>query len=213
MNLADKLARTAEAYPEKVAVRLDDDALQYRDLADGAARVTTWLNSLGVQPGERVGIMLPNLPQFPIIYYGILWAGGVVVPMNPLFKSQEIAFTLKDSEAKVLFAWDGVATEAGKGASDAGATFISVGAATFGAQVAEHPPAALTAREAQATAVVLYTSEGHRVHNVASCNRSTTPGQDVAPDKSRQAFPRPTSRPDQTSPGVRAGRRSLVGGV
>ncbi len=158
MNLAQKLVRTAETHPDKAAVRLDEYALPFGALADNAARVATWLRSLGVQPGERVGIMLPNLPQFPIIYYGILWAGGVVVPMNPLFKSREIAFALGDSDAKVLFGWDGVADEAGKGASAARATFIPVAPATFVAQAAEHRPAVLTDREAHATAVILYTS-------------------------------------------------------
>jgi long-chain acyl-CoA synthetase len=158
MNLADKLVRTAQSHPDRAAVRLDDYQLSYRALADGAARVAGWLRSLGVQPGERVGLTLPNLPQFPVIYYGILWAGAVVVPMNPLFKSREIAFALRDSEARVLFAWDGVADEAGKGASEAGVSFISVSPVTFGAQLAEHQPIELTDREAQSTAVVLYTS-------------------------------------------------------
>lgn len=50
--------------------------------------------------------MLPNLPQ--VIYYGILWAGGAAVPLNPLFKAREVAHALDDSGAKVLFAWDGL---------------------------------------------------------------------------------------------------------
>jgi acyl-CoA synthetase (AMP-forming)/AMP-acid ligase II len=49
---------------------------------------------VGVQPGDRVAVTLPNIPQMPIIYYGILWAGGVVVPINPLYKSREFAFVL-----------------------------------------------------------------------------------------------------------------------
>src|SRR5664280_1419139 len=159
MNLSDKLVRTAEAHPGKAAVLLEDHELPYRDLADAAARVAGWLRSLGVQPGERVGIMLPNVPQFPIVYYGILWAGAVVVPMNPLFKSREISFTLTDSQAKVLFAWEGtVADEARTSASAAGAKLIPVGPGTFEAELAAHQPTALSDREAQATAVVLYTS-------------------------------------------------------
>ena len=56
---------------------------------------------------DRVGIMLPNLTAFPAIHYGVLRAGGVVVPMNPLLKSREVAFYVGDSGARVLLAFSG----------------------------------------------------------------------------------------------------------
>mgnify|MGYP000252371345 CR=1 FL=1 len=84
--------------------KLDDAELSYSVLANAASRVAGWLRELGVAPGDRVGVTLPNIPQMPIIYYGILWAGGVVVPMNPLYKSREFAFVLSDADAKVFFA-------------------------------------------------------------------------------------------------------------
>ena len=70
--------------------------------------------------------MLPNVPEFPIAYYGVLRAGGVVVPMNVLLKRREIAFYLEDSGAKLLLAWHGFCDEARDGAADAGAELIEV---------------------------------------------------------------------------------------
>ena len=58
------------------------------------------LRDRGLEPGDRVGIMLPNVPEFAIAYYGVLRAGGVVVPMNVLLKQREVAFYLGDSEAQ-----------------------------------------------------------------------------------------------------------------
>ncbi|MEJ2359603.1 MAG: long-chain fatty acid--CoA ligase, partial [Deinococcales bacterium] len=158
MNLAQNLRASAEAYPTHTAVKLDDAEVSYAVLADAASRVAGWLRELGVEPGDRVGVTLPNIPQMPIIYYGILWAGGVVVPMNPLYKSREFGYALSDSGAKALFAWDGVAAEAEKGAADAGAAFVSVSAAEFVAEVMTHEPAPFTDRADADTAVILYTS-------------------------------------------------------
>ena len=158
MNLASNLARTAESTPAAPAITFDETVVPYGMLAQGAARVAGWLQDLGVQPGDRVAVSMPNIPHMPIVYYGILWAGGVVVPMNPLYKSREVAFVLSDSGARALFAWDGVAEEAGKGAAEAGAEFISVIPAEFLGQVMAHEPVALVERDDEDTAVVLYTS-------------------------------------------------------
>ena len=70
--------------------------------------------------------MLPNVPYFAVVYYGILRAGGVVVPMNVLLKGREVAFYLKDSGAKILFAWHGFGEAAATGGEEAGAEVISV---------------------------------------------------------------------------------------
>lgn len=158
MNLASNLARSAQADPAKAAIIFDDTVIPYGMLAQGAARVAGWLQELGVQPGDRVAVSMPNIPHMPIVYYGILWAGGVVVPMNPLYKSREVGYVLADSESRALFAWDGVAEEAGKGAAEAGSEFISVAPAEFLGQVMAHEPVALVERDDRDTAVVLYTS-------------------------------------------------------
>jgi long-chain acyl-CoA synthetase len=103
--------------------------------------------------------MLPNVPEFPVAYYGVLRAGGVVVPMNVLLKEREIAFYLEDSGAKLLLAWHGFAEEARAGAEEAGAELIEVEPASFAAALARHEPAHdLAATADDDTAVILYTS-------------------------------------------------------
>ena len=158
MNLAQNLVRTADASPDQIAVKLDDNLVPYGVLADAAARVAGWLGELGVRPGDRVGVSLPNIPQMPIVYYGILWAGGVVVPMNPLYKSREFAYVLSDADAKAFFAWDGVGEEAAKGAGDAGVAHVSVSATEFVPELMTHEPGAFVERDDSDTAIVLYTS-------------------------------------------------------
>jgi long-chain acyl-CoA synthetase len=158
MNLADGLLRNSKLYPDKTAVKLGDSELSYSALADAAARVGSLLQSQGVQPGDRIGVLLPNVPQMPMVYYGILWAGGVVVPMNPLYKSREISYVLSDSGAKAIFAWEPIAEEARAGAEEVGADFIAVGPADFSELLKQHEPAAFTERDEQDTAVILYTS-------------------------------------------------------
>jgi acyl-CoA synthetase (AMP-forming)/AMP-acid ligase II len=98
-NLATNLRDAAGQYPERDAVRLDVTVLTYADVDDRTARVAGWLRGRGMQAGDRVGIMLPNVLAFPLLYYGTLRVGGVVVPMNPLLKAREVQHCLGDSEA------------------------------------------------------------------------------------------------------------------
>ncbi len=99
-SLAQLLTETASEHADRPALKLDDTVVNYAVLNEGATRIAGLLKEKGVQPGDRVGIMLPNVPYFGIVYYGILRAGGVVVPMNVLLKGREVAFYLKDSGAK-----------------------------------------------------------------------------------------------------------------
>jgi long-chain acyl-CoA synthetase len=103
--------------------------------------------------------MLPNVPYFAAIYYGVLRAGGTVVPMNPLLKGREVSFYLEDPGAKILFAWHDFAEAAEQGASDAGAELISVKPGEF-----EQLVGSAEAKDVMEdvspddTAVILYTS-------------------------------------------------------
>src|SRR5688500_13775470 len=106
-NFAQALSRAAEADPDHIAVKLDELARNYGALNHAASLAAGLLKSKGIEPGDRVGMQLPNVPYFPAIYYGALRIGAVVVPMNPLLKDREVAYHLKDSEAKLLFAWHG----------------------------------------------------------------------------------------------------------
>jgi long-chain acyl-CoA synthetase len=159
LNLASLLTESAERAPGDPAIRLGEVELSYGELDQRSARLASLLTEKGVEPGDRVGVMLPNVPDFPVAYYGVLRAGAVVVPMNVLLKRREIAFYLEDSGAKLLLAWHGFAEEARDGAADAGAELIEVEPAAFASMLAEHEPTpGLTDTDEDDTAVILYTS-------------------------------------------------------
>lgn len=105
LNLAHFLDVTAEKYPTTTAVILDEVKLSYAELAAYAKRVASLLQKKGVGPGDKVALMVPNTPHFPMIYYGILHAGATVVPVNVLYQHHEIEHYLRDSEATVFFAF------------------------------------------------------------------------------------------------------------
>ncbi|HEU0316250.1 MAG TPA: AMP-binding protein, partial [Solirubrobacteraceae bacterium] len=113
----------------------------------------------GVEPGDRVGLMLPNVPYFPVVYYGILRLGAIVVPMNVLLKRREVAFYLGDSGARTLFAWHGFAEDAEAGAAAAGTACTLVKPGEFEQLAfAAAPHDAVADVELDDTAVILYTS-------------------------------------------------------
>jgi long-chain acyl-CoA synthetase len=159
LNLASILTESAARAPEAAAVRLGEAGLSYAELDERSARLATLLREQGLEAGGRVGVMLPNVLEFPVAYYGVLRAGGVVVPMNVLLKRREIAFYLQDSGAELLLYWHGFGEEARAGAAEAGTEAIEVEPAAFAALLAEHEPSAdLAASEEEDTAVILYTS-------------------------------------------------------
>src|SRR5215211_7485656 len=158
-NLASILAESAEQGGERLAVKLDDAEVNYTVLNEGAKRVAGLLREKGVEEGDRVGIMLPNVPYFPSVYYGVLRAGGVVVPMNVLLKGREVEFYLQDPEAKLLFAWHDFGDAAEQGADAAGAECVLVKPGEFEQLVGgQDPLEELADRASVDTAVILYTS-------------------------------------------------------
>src|SRR5215203_2821830 len=158
-NLATILTGSAAEHGDKTAMRLDDSELSYKMLDGATAHVAGLLRGKGVEPGDRVGIMLPNVPYFPIVYYGILRAGAVVVPMNVLLKGREVGFYLKDPEAKLLFAWHDFADAAEAGAKETGVEVILVKPGEFEKLLGEATPVTeVCDRADDDTAVILYTS-------------------------------------------------------
>ncbi|MGB6454049.1 MAG: long-chain fatty acid--CoA ligase [Streptosporangiaceae bacterium] len=158
-NLASILDRSATAQPDRAAIRLDDLTVSYQQLSAAARRLANLLAAGGVEPGDRVGLMMPNIPAFPVAFYGALTAGAVVVPMNPLLKSREVAYYLGDSGARLLFAWRDFASEAAKGAAEVGAEVIQVDDADLSSALAGHRPDAVSATADDTDdAVILYTS-------------------------------------------------------
>ena len=159
-NLALNLTATAAEHPDEIAVKLDDAAFDYGLLDNASQRVSAMLKSKGVGPGDAVGIMLPNVPYFPAIYYGVLRAGGVVVPMNVLLKAREVGFYLSDPQVKVLFAWHDFMDAAQAGAKDAGdVEVVPVKPGEIEGLIFAHEPDPDVAdRAGDDTAVILYTS-------------------------------------------------------
>lgn len=102
MDLGRMLAQTAERFPDKTAIIFKDQKTSYSEFDQRANQVANALIALGVQPGDRVGLLIHNLPIFMEAYYGILKAGGAVVPMNVLYKPGEVEYILKDSGARAL---------------------------------------------------------------------------------------------------------------
>jgi long-chain acyl-CoA synthetase len=130
-NFAAELAAAAADAADRPAVRLDDITLTYAPLDAAAARAAGMLRAHGVGAGDRVGIQLPNVPYFPIVYYGALRLGAVLVPMNPLLKAREVAYHLSDSGARVLLAWHGFAEAARAGSEQARAECVVVAPGEF----------------------------------------------------------------------------------
>ena len=128
-HLVTNLVEAAREHGDRPAVKLDDAVLTYQDLLETARRVAGMLKQSGMQPGDRVGLVLPNVPAFPVLFYGSLMAGCVVVPMNPLLKDREIEYYLTDSGAKMVFASEGAGDAASTAAEATGVQMLLVGAA------------------------------------------------------------------------------------
>ncbi|HYH35284.1 MAG TPA: AMP-binding protein, partial [Nocardioides sp.] len=177
LNLASLLEDSAQQYGDREAVVLGDTRLTYAQVDGAANQVANVLVSLGIEPGDKVALSCPNLPYFPIVYYGILKAGATVVPLNVLLKGREVAYHLADSEARAYFCFEGTPELPIGRAGHEGFTrtegcehffVITVdpaaespieGADTLGRSMAGQPPTFDTvATDEDDTAVILYTS-------------------------------------------------------
>jgi long-chain acyl-CoA synthetase len=107
LNLSVLLEDSARRFPDRDALILGDERMSYADLDARSDQVANLLVSAGIEPGDKVALSCPNIPQFPVVYYGILKAGAVVVPLNVLLKEREIAYHLADSDATAYFCYDG----------------------------------------------------------------------------------------------------------
>ncbi|MEV4346483.1 long-chain fatty acid--CoA ligase [Actinoplanes sp. NPDC049596] len=159
LNLAVILRESAQSRPRAPAVMHDGGTITYAELDARSDAVAATLAARGIGPGTAVALQLPNIPAFPITYYGILKAGAVVVPMNVLLRAPEIAHQLRDSGARAFIAWAGVAAEAAKGAAEAGlpAPYV-VDGSTEELSVPVAEPFPVCPREPGDTAAIVYTS-------------------------------------------------------
>jgi long-chain acyl-CoA synthetase len=125
-NLAVMLRESAHRTPRATALILGADKTSYAELAELSDRVAASLTAAGLAAGDRVGLQLPNIPEFVNAYFGVLKAGGVVVPMNVLLKAPEIEFQLRDCGASALITYAPFLGEAAKAAEVAAVASLYV---------------------------------------------------------------------------------------
>src|SRR5690606_4791622 len=100
------LQRTATEFPDKISVHFQGKELTFRQVYEESLKLANYLVNLGIKKGDRIAIMLPNCPQGVIAYYGILFAGAIVVQTNPLYTERELEYHLNDSGSKAIITLD-----------------------------------------------------------------------------------------------------------
>ena len=119
-NLATMLRESATATPDKALLHVGDLSISYQQVDEISGRIASSLLALDLEPGDKVAVQLPNLPQFVFAYFAILKAGLVMVPLNPLLRLPEVDYHLRDSHARVLIAFAPMGEEAAKAAEAVG---------------------------------------------------------------------------------------------
>jgi long-chain acyl-CoA synthetase len=130
-NLSLHLVESADMYPDGPALRCDGATTTFSELADNAARFAAYLGDQGLSPGDRVAVMLTNRPEFAMVFYGVLHAGAVVVPIDPLRTAGEVEFFLTNTGARLLVFAPSCGAAATAGALAAGVPPIGVSEKTL----------------------------------------------------------------------------------
>jgi len=161
LNLGIILSASAEGSAEKVALRLEDVAITYAELHRAALGIAGGLRARGIQPGDKVSLLVPNVPEFTMAYFGILYAGATVVPINVLAAAPEVAYFLQDSQSRLLIVHPLFEKPGRAGAEEVGGPVVVAGGGGLDslAELAESEPAdGPHPTGADSTAVILYTS-------------------------------------------------------
>ncbi len=177
LNLSVLLEDSARRYPNNDAFVFMDTHVSYAKINAAANQIANGLKAMGIQKGDKIALSCLNLPYFPMIYFGILKAGGVVVPLSVLLKRDEVEYHLNDSDAKAYFCFLGAPGlpmleegYAGFQKADQCENFIVItakptdpspieGTKTMGMLMAGQSPQTETvATGAEDTAVIIYTS-------------------------------------------------------
>ncbi|MFI5914244.1 long-chain fatty acid--CoA ligase [Dactylosporangium sp. NPDC051541] len=153
LSLAAVLAESARKYPRKIAVVDGEQRVTYETLWREALTCAASLRERGVRPGDRVAVQIPNVVDFPRVYFGALALGAVVVPVHLLLTADEVAYTLRDSDARLLICHPSQAVTGQAAAELAGVPVIAP-ADLLGAE----PLPTYASRAPEDAAVVLYTS-------------------------------------------------------
>jgi long-chain acyl-CoA synthetase len=165
-NLSLILREAATATPERAVARFDGGSVSYAELDAQSDQVAAALSAAGVGAGDRVGLQLPNVAEFLVVYFALLKMGAVSVPMNVLLKAPETAHQLRDSGAVGLVSFAFFADEALKGAAEAGVDLVYLvgaedppgGARPYGELLGPSAGPVFVPKEPTDTAVIIYTS-------------------------------------------------------
>ena len=165
LSIASILAESAVRHADRTAVVFGDLRLTYAQLWGHALQWAAVLREKGIDRGDRVALLLPNTPHFPLAYFGALALGAVAVPVHALLKAEEIQYVLEDSGAKALVCAAPLLGEGAKGAELAGVPVLAV---TDGGDASHDrldtwalsatPIEAMVMTQPDDTAVILYTS-------------------------------------------------------
>ncbi len=164
LSLAAILSESALRYPDRDAVVMGPQRITYAGLWEESRRYAAVLRERGIGPGDRVALLVPNVPDFPRAYYAVLSLGAVVVPVHALLVAREIGFVLTDSQAALLIAAGPLLEQGVPGAQQAGVPVLALLGAPDGVPrldelaAAAEPIRTYVEREPQDEAVILYTS-------------------------------------------------------
>ena len=167
-NLSSILSQSAATHPTKTAIVAGDTEVDYATVDLFARMFAGALRDLGIRPGEHVAVVLPNVPQFTVTYFGCHYAGNPVVPLNVLLTAEELAYHLDDSQATTVVTWDLFLPTVQQAAGDRTVIVAKADLADLSAPAGTHNLTALIAGAAPVdaphpttaddTAVILYTS-------------------------------------------------------
>jgi long-chain acyl-CoA synthetase len=176
LSIAAILAETAARRPEAPALYFMGQTVTYGALWDQTRAYAGALAARGIGPGSRVAMVIPNVPDFPRVYYAALALGAVVVPVHLLFKAEEIRFVLEDADVDLAVVAAPFLGEAAPAAALADVPLLTV-LAPEGFAIDGEPVARLEAEAAQATAIERYVS----VHPLAAATILYTSGTTGTP--------------------------------
>ena len=126
LSIAAVLAESAARRPDHPAVVIGETKVPYKHLWAGARQYAAVLREQGIEPGDKVALLLPNTPHFPLAYYGVIALGAIAVPVHALLRAEEIAYVLQDSGSKALICAAPLLGEGAKGAELAGVPLFAV---------------------------------------------------------------------------------------
>lgn len=106
MTLGEMLAKSAKSYPDKPVIIFQSEKITYQELYKQVQALANGLKNLGINRGDKIGLLMTNSPQFVISYFAVTTLGAIVVPLNTMFKGEELTYILKDAQAKLLITMD-----------------------------------------------------------------------------------------------------------